>query len=269
MIALAERTGLNESVIYELEKLIRNRKKDIDKAADKCMTKGFHILKTKSPMMALAVILKLAVDVKAQYDEAGIDEKIYYDTMSDIKIWCEKAENKGIKEFMWLRNHVRFELFRLGRLQFQLYECKNKTLLYNKLPFSYGDRLINVHIPEGEKLDTDKCEESFAMAGEFFAKHFPDFKYEYYLCESWLLFEGNRDFMNEGSNIVKFMDMFEHCYSMKVDVQAIERIYGKRRLFKKSYSENTDLQRRTKVYMLKGNKLGVGVAVRKRCPYAP
>ena len=209
------------------------------------------------------VICKLAVDVKTKYDEAGIDEKIYYDTMSDIKIWCEKTGNKGIKEYMWLRNHVRFELFRLGRLQFQLYECKNKALPYNKLPFAKGDNLINVHIPEGEKLDEEKCRESFIMAEEFFEKYFADFKYEYFFCESWLLFEGNREFMKPESNIMKFMSLFEICYSVKIDIQAIERIYGKRRLFKKNYCENTDLQRRAKQYMLDGNKLGIGIAVRK------
>lgn len=263
MINLAKKIGLHESVIREIESLIRDKKQSIDKIADKCMTKGFHILRGKSPIMALAVILKLAVDVKTKYDEAGIDEKIYYDTMSDIKIWCEKADNKGIREYMWLRNHVKFELFRLGRLQFQLYPCKNKTLLYGKLPFSYGDNLINVHIPEGEKLDNNRCIESFESAKAFFAEFFPDYKYDYYLCESWLLFEGNRDFMKEESNIVKFMDMFEICYSLKVDVQAIERIYGKRKLLKRNYSENTDLQRRAKRYMMNGNKLGAGIAVRK------
>jgi hypothetical protein len=135
--------------------------------------------------------------------------------------------------------------------------------MYNKLPFRYGDNLIYVHIPEGEKLSEDKCLESFVMAKTFFSEFFPEHKYEYYFCESWLLFDGNRDFMKEDSNIVKFMNLFEHCYSMKIDVQAIERIYGKRKLLKRNYSENTDLQRRAKAYMLSGNKLGVGIAVRK------
>lgn len=263
MIELAKKIGLHESVIAELEILIRNKKNSIDTIADRCMTKGFHILRKESPMIVLAVILRLAFDVKAKYDQAGIDEKIYYDTMSDIKIWCEKIGNKGIKEYGWLKNHVKFELFRLGRLQFQLYECKNNALLYNKLPFRYGDNLIYVHIPEGEKLNINKCIESFAMAKEFFSKFFPEYKHEYYFCESWLLFEGNRDFMKEDSNIVKFMSLFEICYSVKIDGQAIERIYGKRKLRKKNYSENTDLQRRAKTYIMNGNKLGTGIAVRK------
>ncbi len=263
MIKLAKKIGLEERVITELKILNESKRDLISALSDKCMNKGFHILKGRSPMIALAVILKLAVDVKDKYAKAGIDEKIYYDTMSDIKIWCEKTGNKGIKEYMWLRNHVKFELFRLGRLQFQIYECKNKTLLYNKLPFSYGDNLIYVHIPEGQKLDEDRCKESFLMAEEFFGKYFPDYKYEYFFCESWLLYEGNRDFMKIDSNIIKFMSLLSHCYSVKIDVQAIERIYGKRKLMKKNYSENTDLQRRAKEYMLCGNKLGIGVAVRK------
>ena len=70
--------------------------------------------------------------------------------------------------------------------------------------------------------------------------------------------------MAENSNIVKFMDMFEICYNIKVDVQAVERIFGKRRFFVKSYPENTDLQKRAKAYMLSGNKLGIGVSVIKK-----
>ena len=261
MIKLAKTIGLDDSVIKDLEVLVNNKSSQIDTLADKCITKGFHVLKGKSPMLALAVILKLATNVKAEYDKAGIDEKIYYDTMSDIKIWCEKTGNKGVKQYMWLQNHVKFELFRLGRLQFQLYPCKNKTLLYNKLPFNYGDNLVYIHIPEGEKLSEDKCKESLSLAREFFGEYFSNFNYEFFFCESWLLFEGNREFMKSNSNIVKFMALFDHCYSVKVDVQAIERIYGKRELFKKRYSENTDLQRRAKAYMLSGNKLGFGIAV--------
>lgn len=261
MIELAKKIGLNDSVIRDLEVLIRNKNSYINALADRCKNKGFHILKGKSPMLTLAVILKLAVTVKEKYDEFGIDEKIYYETMSDIKIWCDKTGNKGIKNYGWLKNHVDFELFRLGRLQFQIYPCKNKTLLYNKLPFKFGDNLIYIHIPEGEKLCEDKCKESLLMADEFFSKYFSEYNYKYYFCESWLLFDGNREFMAEDSNIVKFMDLFEHCYSMKIDVQAIERIYGKRELFKKKYNENTDLQKRAKTYMLEGNKLGIGVGV--------
>lgn len=263
MIELATEIGLSASLIEKLSELISSKSEKIDRCAEKCITSGFHHLKTKSPLFRLAVILKLACDVKEKYDAAGIDEKIYYDTMSDIKIWSDKCEQGGLENYAWLKNHVSFELFRLGRLQFQLYECKNKTLIYNKLPFTYADRLIYVHIPEGEKLLQEKCEESFCRAQEFFSRYFHGYTYEYYFCESWLLFEGNRDFMAENSNIVRFMSLFDICYSVKIDDQAIERIFGSRKLLKKNYPEKTSLQRAAKSYMLSGGRLGVGIGVRK------
>ncbi len=263
MIELAEKLGLSRETIEKLQPLINKDTQKIYHCAEMCTTKDFHHLRGKPQLFVLAVILKLATDIKAEYDKAGIDEKIYYDTMSDIKIWCNKAGGKGLKNYGWLKNHVSFELFRLGRLQFQFYECKNKTLFYDKLPFRYGDRLIYVHIPEGESLDEEKCRASFELAKDFFACYFPEYEYRFFFCESWLLFEGNRDFMAKDSNILKFMSLFDICYSVKIDVQAIERIFGRRRLLKKSYAEKTSLQKRAKQYMLKGNNLGIGIGVRK------
>lgn len=263
MLVLAEKLGLSSEITEQLEKLLYDEGEKVNKYADICISSGFHHLKGKSGIFNLAVILKLACDVKGQYDRAGIDEKIYYDTMSDIKIWCDKTGGKGLKNYDWLKNHVKFELFRLGRLQFQLYECKNKTLLYGKLPFTYGEKLIYVHIPEGESLREEKCRASFDEAKEFFRRYFPKYEYRYYFCESWLLFEGNRDFMAKDSNILKFMSLFDIRYSLKIDEQAIERIFGKRRLFKKNYPEKTTLQRSAKRYMLEGNKMGIGIGVRK------
>ncbi len=261
MLKLAEKINLDRVLTEKLKSLDKEK---INNIAEGCLNKGFHILKKENDLMRLAVILNLAVKVKDKYDLADIDEKIYYDTMSDIRIWCENNGNKGLKNYGWLKNHVSFEIFRIGRLQFQLYECKNKTLIYNKLPFDYGTKLIYIHIPQGERLERDKCVEAVGKAGEFFKKYFPYYKYGYYFCESWLLYEGNRDFMAKNSNILSFMSLFELCYSVKIDAQAIERIYGKRCILKSRYPENTDLQKRAKRYMQSGNLLGIGIGVIKK-----
>lgn len=261
MIKLAQRLGIEPQLIASLETVNPER---ISTLADNCTAKDFHILKKENYITRLAVILTLAVRVRVKYDEAGIDKKIYYDTMSDIRIWCEDCGNRGLKNYGWLKNHVSFELFRLGRLQFQLYECKSKALPYKKLPFEWGERVVYIHIPRGERLERARCIESLISADEFFKRYFPDYKYNYYFCESWLLYEGNRDFMAEDSNIVSFMSLFDICFSLKIDKQAIERIYGKRRLFKRNYPESTDLQRRAREYMLRGGRMGVGVGVIKR-----
>lgn len=258
LINLAVKIGLCDELVKRLETLDAEK---INKLSDICLDKGFNILERHNHLTRLAVILTLAVRIKERYEKAGISDEVYYDTMSDIKIWCEHNGNKGLKNYRWLKNHVSFELFRIGRLQFQLYNCKNKTLLYNKLPFSFGDKLVYIHIPEGERLEKRKCLDSLERADEFFKAYFPQYCYKYYFCESWLLFEGNRDFMAKDSNIVAFMSLFRLCYSVSIDVQAIERIYGKRQIFKSRYAENTDLQKRAKQYMLKGKKLGIGIGV--------
>lgn len=261
MIKLAEKINLAPQLI-KLIKLLDEEK--IEYLADRCTAKGFHFLKKETDLMRLAVILNLAVKVKDKYDCAGIDDSVYINTMSDIRIWCERNNNNGLKNYGWLKNHVSFELFRIGRLQYQLFECNNKTLLYNKLPFSYGEKLVYIHIPEGEKLEKDKCIESIKLANTFFSKYFPEYNYKYYFCESWLLFEGNRDYMAPESNILNFLSLFNVHYNVKIDTQAIERIFGERHLFKRFYPENTDLQKRAKHYMKSGKSLGIGIGTIKR-----
>ena len=263
MIELAKKLNLNKCLVVKLEKLSEKELQRIELCTKKCCEGDFSSLKKESDIIRLGVILKCASAVKEKYRRAGISDEIYYSTMSDIRIWCEENGNNGLKEYGWLKNHVSFELFRLGRLQFQLYKCNNKTLLYNKLPFSYGEKLIYVHIPRGEKLLKEDCLASFVEATDFFIKYFPDYKYKYYFCESWLLFEGNRNFMAQSSNIISFMSLFDIRYSLTYQQQALERIFGKRRLFKKSYPENTALQKSAKKYMLHGGRLGVGIGIRE------
>lgn len=261
MISLAKRIGLDESLIKRLGQLTEKENTRITLCTEKCVRGDFSCLKKENDIIRLAVILHLAVKVKEKYSAAGISDEIYYDTMSDIRIWCENNQNKGLKNYGWLKNHVCFELFRIGRLQFQLFECKSKALRYDKLPFERGEKVVYIHIPQGEKLIKEKCIDSIKRAGGFFGKFFPDYEYSYYFTESWLLFEGNRDFMAPDSNILAFASLYTHCYSMKIDVQAIDRIFGKRQLFKKNYPENTSLQKRAKQYMLKGNRMGAGTGV--------
>ena len=256
MTELAKKLNLDEKLVIKLSELNGS---DVTSLADECLQKGFTALKKKNDVLRLAVILECAKRAVADYEKKGIPLEIFYHTMSDIRIWCDNNEGRGLKNYGWLKNHVNCELFRLGRLQFQIYECRNRTLLYNKLPFACGEKLIYVHIPQGEKLSEEECRKSFLMAEEFFSKFFPDYDYRYYFCESWLLYEGNKDFMKPDSNIVRFMNMFNHAYSVKIDSQAVSRIFGKRRLLKKNYPETTSLQKSAKAYMQKGGKLGVGI----------
>lgn len=60
--------------------------------------------------------------LKAQYVSHKIDPDIMADTLSDIPLWMTNCEAKtgriGMLEYTWLTNHLRFRLFRLGRLEY-------------------------------------------------------------------------------------------------------------------------------------------------------
>lgn len=261
---------MNELIKHlQLEKNLEKRLLDLLNAdgekisllTKKCKSDGFSCLKKQNDLIRLAVCVKYAEYTKEEYERLGISDKIFYDTMSDIAVWCENNDNKGLKNTSWIKNHLQCELFKIGRLQFQLYPCKNKTLNYSKMPFKYGDNLIYIHIPQGEKLVYADCVDSLKQANKFFEKYFGEYSYRYYFCESWLLFDENYLFMQSSSNILQFQSLFEIVGSLPIDVQAIERIFGKRQLFKKRYPENTSLQRSAKAFMLDGGKMGIGVGI--------
>ncbi len=194
--------------------------------------------------------------------------------MDDIRIWCENCNNAGLNNIDWLQNHIAFKLFRIGRLQFQFFTYENSEASDSLLPFSTGEKLVYIHIPQGEKLTQENCVQSIKSATLFFERHFPEYRYDYYFCESWLLYENNVCFMNERSNIVKFMSLFDIHYSVHDEAQALERIFGanktiienicdsksaKRADAIRKLPESTSIQKSAKKYLINGNKLGVGV----------
>lgn len=251
--------GLDDALRRSALDYIARREDKICRLAAKCKGTDFELLRAQSDLTRLAVALVLLGEVYEKYLLCGIDEKVFFDTFSDISIWCENNNNRGLKNIFWIKNHLNFELFRLGRLQFQLFVCNNPTLNYSLLPFERGDKLIYVHIPQGEKLICEDCMASLKSAKAFFAEYFPDYDYKYFFSESWLLYGGNVDFMASGSNIIKFAELFNIAYSVADDRQAIERIFGKRQLFTFRYEENTALQKSAKRYMQSGGKPGVGI----------
>ena len=185
------------------------------------------------PGERLAVTLCAAEIARVRYAERGISDSIFYDTMSDIGVWtadCRRTGSlvNGLDNTAWLAHHVRLELFKLGRLQFQ--PIKRPVILnmglaciwkMRKLP----DVCLNVHIPRGGRLDEGACKASFYAAPLFFEKYFGK-KYTVCTCLSWLLYPDNKLFMKENSNILKFASMFEITGKRKFNPDAMQYIFG-------------------------------------------
>ena len=234
---------------------------------------NYNVLDNERPIMKLAVLLKCAEKTLEFYNKKGIPEEIFTATFDDIRIWCENAGNVGLENTEWLKEHVLGRIFKIGRLQYQFYTV-TKPHKFSKLPFESGENVIYIHIPQGEKLSIEACETSIKVAGDFFSKYFPEYRYSYYFCESWLLYEGNRKFMDNDSNIIKFMNLFNIAYSYSDEKQAFERLFNvpkefnavikRRRVIKLKKDTNwlmeeTALQKSAKEYIKHGGKLGMGV----------
>ena len=259
---LANKINLNSELKNKVLSLVERDRAKLISLCKKADNDNLKSVFTKNDIIKLAVALLYSVEFTyPKYQKAVISDEIYFETMKDIAVWCENNNNKGLKNLPWIKNHLNFDLFKIGRLQFQIYKCDNRTLNYDLLPFNFGENLIYVHIPQGEKLVYAECVNSLKNAKSFFGEYFPNYDFDYFFCESWLLYGENWQFMNSSSNILQFSTLFDLVYSVEDDRQAIERIFGKRQLIKSKYQEKTALQRSAKRFMQNGGKLGVGIGI--------
>lgn len=155
---------------------------------------------------------------KKRYEGKGISSDILYATLKDIVFYstaCSEINGRfclGVYE--WIHRHLDLNLFQLGRLQFGIGKCEHDVL---ERSISRGDNVLEIHIPEGGPLTKSACLESIAMAKEFFARYFPEFKYEHFTTYTWLLDTGLNDLLKPGSNIIEFQGMFDIVERKKSD----------------------------------------------------
>jgi hypothetical protein len=142
--------------------------------------------------------------------ERGIPEEILLDTLADVVTWCITWTNvKGelyLGELGWLWRHLKLKIFRLGRLQFCMAKAKDDIPKYG---IKIGDNVMEIHIPAGESLTPENCNDSLSRAKEFFAKYYPEFEYTVFTCHSWLLDDTLKEILPEESGIIRFGNMFD------------------------------------------------------------
>lgn len=255
---LITRYNIDENLLKKAADLVLGKKVSILRLSKKYFKKNTRCLKYKDDLTRLAVALAASEKTYEAYKEKGIDENIFFDTMHDIGIWCENNHNNGLNNCNWIVNHICLELFKIGRLQYQIVKFPYIIYDYRKTPIKLRENVIAVHVPQGERLDYDACVASIEKAKAFFKQYFPQYSFAYFICDSWLLYDKNKEFMDENSNIIKFQSLFNIAMSRPADEQAIERIFGKREKDAYCYAQKTSLQKAAKAYILNGGKLGTG-----------
>ena len=179
----------------------------------------FEIAKTEDGERFVEHLCKCE-ELYNKYQQKGISDEIFTNTVADFKNSANLYKNsKGTYGITtagaeWLELIFSFKLFRLGRLQFCItginYDVPEDNL-------KKGDSIIDVHIPRGDSITEHLVTESFDMAKEFFKKYFPDYKYDYYICHSWMLDDTLYKFLDENSNILKFKSMWQPRVKLEMD----------------------------------------------------
>ncbi len=158
----------------------------------------------------MLLLICLAPELHKRYIQKGIDDKIFYETMSDLRYKLEECRlvhgKCGTFVAWWYKGFLEMKIFALGRLQFELnhtwFDCTVDGVHIPK-----GTKVLSVHIPRtGTKLDHSLVSDSYKQAKEFFKDEFDD--NVIFICNSWLLYPWHREVLKDGSNLARFYDNF-------------------------------------------------------------
>lgn len=166
----------------------------------------------------LLYFLYFCEKTKELYKEKNISENYLYDTLYDIvtytKLWSEVKGELHLEELFWLKRHLTLNIFKIGRLQFAFGKAEETSLDHG---ITEGENILEIHIPENEPFDKERCITSINSAIEFFDKYFPMYEYNFFTCDSWLLGDFTKMLLNPESNILKFSALFDILSYKKSD----------------------------------------------------
>lgn len=203
----------------------------------------------------LAVHLLCAVHIYEVYQEKGISDQIYYDTMGAFTRFCQECYDINgcwyYDRAFWTYRQVSMQLFRIGILEYEFIELD-------------GESMITVHIPSDVVFSEENLQHTFRTAKEFFAVFYPECSGQSICCRSWLMAPKLRELLPDTSGIIRFQNCFTN---IKETPQKDACLYW---LFHAGtdtkicdYPEDTSLQRKVKAMMLNGDHLGAGFGVLK------
>lgn len=90
-----------------------------------------------------------------------------------------------------------------------------------------GDPVLDLHIPEGSRMDSDACVDSLKRAVEFFPRYFPErLRAQAFVCETWFFDAQYQNILSPNSNIVRFQREFSLYPELSNDTEPFWRIFG-------------------------------------------
>lgn len=214
----------------------------------------------------LALCLCMSRSLKAYYRRNGIDEKIWFTCMCDLKyklMECRLVQGVwGSFVCGWFERFFNATRFGFEKLQFELISFDDEYEK-NGVKLAADSSVINVHIPRtGGRLDKESMARAFEQAAEFFKERY-GLRQIVFVCSSWLLYPRNLEALSETSNLRRFMSCFDVYKAGEYD--NYDDVW---RLFDQKYEgdadalpQNTSLRRAYVDWIRRGIKTGWGRGV--------
>ncbi|MCQ2427672.1 MAG: acyltransferase domain-containing protein [Clostridia bacterium] len=214
----------------------------------------------------LVFVIHCFIILHGRYRAAGISEEIFWATADDTRCKlneCIEYKNiAGIFVAWWYDWWFSMKRFALGRFQYEYGPVYNGPDI--QLPCGYtvktGTPYVNFHIPSsGVPLTDDVRLDSYRRAEEFYRDKFGNGPVLLGVS-TWLYYEKHRQFLPEGSNILRFMsDAFIYRSDDGKGFSCAWRVFGKYSVLPpEEWPENTGLRRAYKNWVLAGGTGGEG-----------
>lgn len=123
------------------------------------------------------------------------------------------------------------------------------------------DPVVEIHMPEGERMPHDVCLQSMGKAVRFYAEHFPDRPWRAFTCLSWLMEPKLAELIPSSSNIVQYQSHFYKMPFKSDDANIFDHVFGTSRPEVAEARRDTQLQRAILDYMATGRLLQEAIGV--------
>lgn len=203
----------------------------------------------------LCCYLRAALISYEKYQELGIDDEIFIETMKCFPRFIGecfvKSDVLGFDRAAWSVRQLNLSIMRIGTLEYEYTVSNDK-------------KVISIHIPSGADLSLASLKASFVAARKFTRAKMPEYADAPFICSTWLLFDGLKNFLNPDSKIMQFQSCFDIHKQYDTSGQNLVFIFHKNDCSDyASLPENTSLQRKLKEYLLSGGVITSGYGVVK------
>lgn len=195
----------------------------------------------------LSCMLTKSLTIYNKYAEKQLSDELFYATFGCFSRFVrEHKVSYGVYGFdreWWTPRQIALQEFRIGELEYEMV-------------LEEGQNVISIHIPSDAKLTMEKCKHSLEDAKLFFAEYYPDYSYEKFICDSWLLSPNLKEVLGIDSMILYFQNAFEIVSFAPEDDSYMEWVFKNPKLSIDEVPQDTSLQRKMKSYIKSGRKIG-------------